>query len=106
MSPAVKETEWAKRQRRDRERAEHVAAHGPACQICGNVPRRGLDQDHDHRTGLTRGWLDHRCNRALPNWVTATWLVRAALYLVLSAPRHRDDAELRSAVVKLYEEVV
>lgn len=76
-----KETEWARRKRREAERAAHVAAHGPACQICGNVPRRGLDQDHDHRTGLTRGWLCHRCNRALPSWVTVGWLLDAATYL-------------------------
>jgi hypothetical protein len=79
---ATKETEWERRTRRARERAEHVEAHGPACQICGNVPKRGLDQDHDHRTGKTRGWLCHRCNRALPTWVTPLWLVKAALYLL------------------------
>ena len=79
---AARETEWQRRQRRERERAEHVAAHGPACQICGNVPKRGLDQDHDHRTGKTRGWLCHRCNRALPNWVTAKWLYAAWCYMV------------------------
>lgn len=78
---AARETEWARRQRRDRERAEHVAAHGPACQICGNVPKRGLDQDHDHRTGKTRGWLCHRCNRNLPSWVDSTWLLKAASYI-------------------------
>lgn len=78
----TRETEWQRRQRRDRERAEHVAEHGPACQICGNVPRRGLDADHDHKSdGRTRGWLCHRCNRALPNWITAAWLRRAADYL-------------------------
>ena len=81
MSAPPKESEWARRQRRERERAEHVAAHGPACQICGNVPKRGLDQDHDHKTNRTRGWLCHRCNRALPSWVTAEWLLDAAYYL-------------------------
>jgi hypothetical protein len=25
--------------------------------------------------------LCHRCNRALPNWITVSWLLRAALYL-------------------------
>ena len=79
---APRETEWQRRQRRDRERAAHVAEHGPACQICGNVPKRGLDQDHDHRTGKTRGWLCHRCNRALPTWVTHGWLIDAASYLL------------------------
>lgn len=76
-----RETEWERRKRRERERAEHVAAHGPACQICGNVPKRGLDQDHDHRTGDTRGWLCHRCNRALPTWVTTEWLMAALDYM-------------------------
>ena len=77
------ETAWQRRQRRDRERAAHVAKHGPACQICGNVPKRGLDQDHDHRTGETRGWLCHRCNRALPSWVTTDWLWAAFHYVSL-----------------------
>lgn len=81
-----RETEWARRQRRNQERAEHVAAHGPGCQLCGNVPKggkgSGLNQDHDHKTGETRGWLCHRCNRALPTWVNAGWLLAAALYLL------------------------
>lgn len=89
------ETEWAKRQRRTLERAEHVAAHGPACQICGAIPKRGgLHQDHDHRSGLTRGWLCHRCNRNLPTWVDAVWLIKAALYLCgFSFGRTRDTVE-------------
>ena len=67
--------------RRNRERAAHVAAHGPQCQICGLVPKRGLDQDHDHRTGATRGWLCHACNRKLWSGVTSDWLRDAADYL-------------------------
>lgn len=79
--PIVKETEWQRRKRRERERAEHVAANGPGCEICGAIPKRGLHDDHDHRTNEHRGWLCHRCNRALPVWITAEWLLRAALYL-------------------------
>lgn len=90
--PAAKETEWQRRQRRDRERAAHVAAHGPACQICGNVPKRGLDQDHDHKTDVTRGWLCHRCNRALPSWVTTRWLLKAARYLGATWEDFRAEA--------------
>jgi hypothetical protein len=41
--------------------------------------------DHDHATGKVRGLLCHRCNRALPTWVTPRWLFRAAAYL---DPRH------------------
>lgn len=93
--PASKETEWQRRNRRIRERAEHVAKHGPACQICGNVPKRGLDQDHDHKTGETRGWLCHACNRKLWPGVTPAWLVRAALYLCgFSFGRLHDTVEL------------
>lgn len=77
------ETEWARRKRRERERAEHVAEHGPACQICGTVPKRGgLHQDHAHKAGgETRGWLCHRCNRVMWPFVTIKWLLRAAVYL-------------------------
>ena len=93
--PAAKETEWQRRQRRDRERAAHVAEHGPACQICGNVPKRGLDQDHEHGTNRTRGWLDHRCNRALPSWITPEWLLLAFLYLTRGPDAARQLRELQ-----------
>jgi hypothetical protein len=36
---------------------------GP-CEICGNVYET-LHLDHDHATGLKRGWLCHWCNRKL-----------------------------------------
>lgn len=89
MAKPPKETEWERRKRRDRERAEHVAKHGPGCQICGAVPKSGgLHQDHDHRTGRTRGWLCHRCNRGLPTWVNEEWLYAAATYLRYA--RHDD----------------
>jgi hypothetical protein len=88
-----KETEWQRRKRRDTERAAHVAEHGPGCELCGNVPRVGLHEDHAHRSGLHRGWLDHRCNRALPTWVTPTWLIAAALYLHDRDPDSEDLAE-------------
>lgn len=81
MSP-VKETEWARRQRRNREREAYVAEHGNVCELCGNAPKsRGLNEDHDHHTGLHRGWLCHRCNRGLPVWVTPEWLRLAVDYL-------------------------
>jgi hypothetical protein len=56
------------------------------CGICGREPsgKRRLDRDHDHRTGEPRGLLCHRCNRALPNWVTPEWLMAAHRYLVAS----------------------
>lgn len=60
-----------------------VATFGAACGICGRAAtaRRRLDRDHDHATGAARGLLCARCNRAIPNWVTAEWLRAAAAYL-------------------------
>ena len=81
-------TDWQFRKQLERERAAHVAERGPGCQICGAVPKtRGLQWDHDHRTGKTRGWLCHRCNRNLPTWVDAEWCRKAALYLDLRLGR-------------------
>ena len=83
MTPAVaRESEWQRRKRREAERAAHVAANGPACELCGNVPKRGLDQDHAHKPGgATRGWLCHRCNRVMWPFVTIAWLRKAIVYL-------------------------
>jgi hypothetical protein len=64
--------------------AEFVELNGGnRCGICHRPPswHRRLDRDHDHRTGQPRGLLCVRCNRALPNWVTAGWLRAAAAYL-------------------------
>ena len=55
---------------------------GGVCAICGNPPKkRRLHADHDHRTMTVRGLLCFRCNRALPNYVTADWLLRAYAYV-------------------------
>lgn len=56
---------------------------GDRCGICGRPPgpSRNLDRDHDHRTGEARGLLCHRCNRALPDWMTQDWLRKAIAYL-------------------------
>lgn len=56
---------------------------GDHCGICRRQRRGGrrLDRDHDHKTGRPRGLLCHRCNRALPHWMTASWLGAAADYL-------------------------
>ena len=84
-----KETEWQRRKRRDRERDEH----GDTCDIpgcgaatgqrglCGAVRKRALNEDHDHRTNLHRGWICDRANKALWGWVTPAWLRAAADYL-------------------------
>ena len=88
-------TDWALRKEIEALRAEHIAKHGPGCQICGTVPKtRGLQWDHDHKTGKTRGWLCHRCNRALPSWVTVDWLLDAVDYLTpQDHPNRREILE-------------
>jgi Recombination endonuclease VII len=59
-----------------------LAAQEGHCALCPATPKsRRLHVDHDHRTGLVRGLLCHRCNRALPNWITPVWLTGAAAYL-------------------------
>lgn len=78
--------DWATRKTREADRAHHIFLWGNYCQICGATPKsRGLQWDHDHKTGAFRGWLCHRCNRALPTWVTPAWLRQAADYLERSA---------------------
>lgn len=66
-----------------------VEIYGEECGICGRPPgpTRNLDRDHDHRTGEPRGLLCHRCNRALPDWITDEWLKKA--YEYLNRPRKR-----------------
>jgi hypothetical protein len=59
-----------------------VAQFGERCNLCGRPPgKTRLHRDHDHRTGEPRGLLCHRCNRALPSWMTKTWLLAAIAYL-------------------------
>jgi hypothetical protein len=53
-----------------------------ACALCGATPKtRKLQRDHCHRSGVGRGLLCSRCNRALPSWITPAWLRKAAAYV-------------------------
>lgn len=60
-----------------------VEIFGETCGICGRKPsaNRRLDRDHDHKTGMPRGLLCARCNRALPGHITVQWLYAAIRYL-------------------------
>lgn len=54
------------------------------CALCPFRPFPGgrkLDLDHNHKTMKIRGLLCHRCNRALPSWMTKEWLEGAAKYV-------------------------
>lgn len=91
MGNRPRESEWTRRMRRERERAEHVAANGDTCEmcgarqgeqgLCGATRKRALNEDHDHRTNLHRGWICDRANKQLWAWVTPEWLRTAADYL-------------------------
>jgi hypothetical protein len=73
-----------------------LVEQGGGCAICKRPPKtRRLDTDHDHKTGRVRGLLCHRCNRALPAWVTPEWLVAARAYLQGADP---SDLELADRV--------
>jgi len=62
--------------------ARLLAAQGGHCALCPSGPKsRRLHVDHEHSTGKVRGLLCHRCNRALPTWITAGWLCRVLTYL-------------------------
>jgi hypothetical protein len=67
----------------DEQYEEMLAAQDGHCALCTTAPKtRRLDTDHDHKTGTVRGLLCHRCNRALPNWITVRWLANATTYLL------------------------
>jgi hypothetical protein len=66
----------------DDEYGRLLEAQGGGCALCNAKPKtRRLHVDHDHATGAVRGLLCHRCNRALPTWVTDRWLADASNYL-------------------------
>lgn len=72
----------------DAEYERLLAAQDGHCAICPSTPKtRRLDTDHDHRSKVhrVRGLLCHRCNRALPAWITPAWLRAATEYLERTA---------------------
>lgn len=68
---------------------ELEAKQGGKCALCGRGRKvypdgrigRRFDMDHDHKRMVIRGLLCHKCNRALPSWMTSEWLRKAADYV-------------------------
>lgn len=56
-----------------------IAQHG-RCAICRAVPKRPC-VDHDHKTGVVRGVLCHKCNIQLPAVEDAGFRAAALAYL-------------------------
>lgn len=49
-----------------RQYGKMLADQDGKCKICGRVPKtKGLEVDHDHKTGRVRGLLDFHCNHRL-----------------------------------------
>lgn len=58
---------------------------GGLCAICKR-PLKKANTDHDHVSGLCRGLLCPRCNRALGRFGDSLILIRAALEYLLNPP--------------------
>lgn len=69
------------------------------CEVCGcqSGDGRSLHLDHDHATGLFRGWLCNHCNLALGHAMDDPGRLRLlAEYLELSGPGPKPFREWRS----------
>ena len=60
---------------------------GSSCAICKRLPRRvRLSLDHDHLTGLLRGLLCQKCNRALGHYQDSAVRLQTAAEYILRPP--------------------
>ena len=55
---------WAREDELEKRRMMMAVWQRGRCAICGRKPSSGLDTDHDHETGLIRGYLCRSCNTA------------------------------------------
>jgi len=57
---------WSMKRRKDKLTLAQFGVERPTfwlCNICNKpISGRSLHLDHDHKTGLFRGWLCYRCN--------------------------------------------
>lgn len=84
------QSEWQKSRNRERYLTlvrKHSGCINPTgeersgpCEICGKQTEK-LRFDHDHATGLFRGWLCHKCNIGLHYVESPDWLGKAQAYL-------------------------
>lgn len=71
-----------------RKREEAAGRPRPAvCEACSAPSDRPLHWDHDHETGLFRGWLCQHCNLALGHARDSEWRLFALIaYLKKNEP--------------------
>jgi hypothetical protein len=60
---------------------------GALCDCCQKPMIGKIYADHDHKTGLFRGWVHPRCNLWLAGLDAPGWLASAAAYLSKTAPK-------------------
>ena len=72
---------------------------GGPCEICGKVYKT-LDYDHDHKTGLHRGWLCRWCNLKL-GWLEK-WRVEIEMYLLEGIMTEKEARRLRFFARRAY----
>ena len=70
-----------------------LAAQNGRCAICRRLPgKRALCVDHIHKTGVVRGLLCDRCNRAIGNLNDNHQTLKSAeIYLSQEIPTFRRD---------------
>jgi len=106
---------------KERYRASQETAIGRprpmVCELCGNPgygvhgckPAAGICFDHDHETGVPRGWLCDRCNKVLGLVRDSQdLLVKMAAYLAMGGFQHGSSSEkarVRSAVHRKFPEI-
>ncbi len=67
---------------------------GEQCEICGRTDEL-LNWDHDHSTGLFRGWLCRRCNTGIGLLHDDPTVVEAALFYLEGANRSHANLQVR-----------
>jgi recombination endonuclease VII len=74
-----------------------------ACKICRRVkPDETLNLDHRHATGWLRGLLCRTCNTGLGLYQdNPVWLIRAAIYVVISLIQENASRHFRAATAPL-----
>lgn len=68
-----------------------ISSQGGKCPICGGIPERAFDIDHDHATGEFRGFLCGRCNKGLGLLGDSIEGLEAALHYLRSSPTGKND---------------
>jgi len=105
------------RRARERARSAHLARtygvtpelvaayrdrYGDLCIICGAVTgHRGRCLDHDHTTGVPRGFLCGTCNRLLGEWQEDPAIFRRAIRYLRNPPFNYVSVPSQS-IIQLY----